>query len=137
MAEGSRSVWVLTEGSYSDFSIRGVYSSEENARAVMAERKKTDRYCDFNDPEEWELDGDIEFVSGPIFGVYIELESGFGRRQEPRYTGHCVRHPERCNVTEPFGDGEKLSLFVASPISYEHAEKVAIEERQEWLRSRG
>lgn len=136
MEGDARSVWLLAEGEYSDYSIVGVYSTREVALAVKAEREKERRYCEVHDPEEWPLDHDAEHVFGPTYGIYIILESGELKDQVPRKPREAVRHPGRCRVTEPFGNGDELCIFVESPVSYEHAAKAAVEARQAWLRGR-
>ena len=47
-----KTVWVANSGRYSDWSIRGIFSSEEKCREFMDKFKEED----WNDPEEWEVD---------------------------------------------------------------------------------
>lgn len=53
-----KTVWVLDEGSYSDYHVVGVYSSKENAQVVYdALHEHSD---DMDEPEEWELDPGVD-----------------------------------------------------------------------------
>lgn len=49
-------LYVVTEGEYSDYHIVGIYSTKEQAEKV---KKYYSGLWDYPDIEEWELDGDV------------------------------------------------------------------------------
>lgn len=114
-------VYVLTTGSYSDTSIVGVFSSREAAVAAGTGDSEV------NDPEEYELDERAEHRYGPTWSVFFRKETGGLEPQ--RHAWQKIRHPSACEIQD-----NQYGIFVASPISAEHALKVAAEKRQEWLR---
>ena len=116
-------VWILDSGCYSDHHLVGVFSSEEKAMEAKARRKNLDDH----DPWETEVDGVLAHEHGPSFRHNIEKATG-----DTSYAGECPphsRHPRNAIV-----DQTDRHIFVESPISAEHAAKVAAEKRQEWLR---
>lgn len=127
-------VYLLTDGCYSDFHVVGVFSTKARADEAMANlRARTDgRGGGDEDVEEYELDALVGFRRGPVYTATIEEESG-----EVHETGwggqEGFRHPEAAAVSRPGGG----RIYVTSPLSIDHATKVAIEKRQEWLRKRG
>ena len=116
-------VYILTAWSYSDYHIVGVFSTMEAAEACMSEK------LDHNDPEEYELDELVGHVAGPTWDVHVANPSGSIRI----YLGDCeltdLRHPTACVTRE-----NRQGWTVTSPISEEHAIKVATELRQQLLR---
>ena len=49
-------IWVIEQGSYSDYRVVGVFSSKENAERVLAFLKKEDDVFDVPEIAEWVLD---------------------------------------------------------------------------------
>lgn len=125
---------VLTTGCYSNYSIVGVFSTMEKALDYKYKRRNVDD----SDPEEYELDPELkvdkDFEIGKIYSVYIMTESGIVSQCSPEYIGY--RHPKKCNIITEYADGEYGSIYVESPVSFEHATKVTIEERQRYLREK-
>ena len=123
MADGKQSVFVLSYGCYSDETIFGIFSTKEAAKEVVA---KSDGGYEWNDPIEFTLDEHVGAFCANGYHVVIDLVTGEAwRRFESR---------------EFFPSGGTLvsvhenAAFVCSPESYEHATKVAVEQRQRWLR---
>lgn len=54
-------IWVVEQGSYSDYSVVGVFTSEKNARLVADAINVGDRY-DEATISEWELDPGVEHL---------------------------------------------------------------------------
>lgn len=124
-------VYLLTDGCYSDFHVVGVFSTKAGADEAMANlRARTDGRGGGDEAvEEYELDALVGFRYGPIHAVEIETEGGEIR--EAGWRGRTgFRHPEAAVVVVPPG----WRIVVESPLSIEHATKVAVEKRQEWLR---
>lgn len=54
-------IYVVTSGQYSDYSIRGVFTTKENAQAYI--NAFSAKYSEFNDVEEYELDQWVDEIS--------------------------------------------------------------------------
>lgn len=120
-----KTAYVITSGRYSDYSINSVFSTRDKAEKFIADNPNQGRY-DKLEIEEWEID---------------ELE------------GHTPKTVWFCNLTKSTGDvtrtweGEQscskryteigsnqYNVWAHSSVSAEHAQKLAIEKRQEYLR---
>jgi hypothetical protein len=127
-------VYVVTSGEYSDYRIEGTFSAREKAEAFLtAAFPGARRDADDANIEEWTLDEKEGVRLAPTHEVRIELASG----QVTSYGGRMGRvgPGDRCRVDGPWpGYRDTTYLNVASPVSEEHAVKVAVEKRQEWLR---
>jgi hypothetical protein len=124
-------VYVLSAGCYSDRSIYGIFSSLEALEAGKAKFGQN-HHDDWNDPEEHEVDEILSFERGPTWTCRIQLKTG---KTDEYAKGESLRHPQRCEYSETTPGFYDPHVFVVSPISYKHACKVAIEKRQEWLRT--
>lgn len=142
-------VYLVTSGCYSDDAVDGVFSSRELAEKMMY----IGGFESYNDIEEKELDdqsllkvGD-NYEIGPTFSVRIYLESGqlekissMDSKAKYRHPMHCIENcrEEPRDIEYRLGPNVHVDgyIIMISPISYEHAQKVAIEKRQEWLRTR-
>lgn len=123
-------VFILTRGSYSDYQIIGVFSTFElanHAKAILNE-------SEINDPEEFELDPpyqpEKDFTLGNTYKVTIYKNNGeIFKWANYLNLQNVYRHPTDCIIRIYSNE-----IWVCSPISFEHAEKVAIEQRQKYLR---
>lgn len=138
-------IYLVTSGCYSDYGVDGIFSSRELAEKMMY----IGGFESYNDIEEVELDDpsllevDAHYEIGPIFVSRIYENGGLEE------CGHLAsvkkyRHPERCKFVYTEGydweyNGKRhhneWHILVYSPISQEHANKVAVEKRQEKLRT--
>jgi hypothetical protein len=130
-------VYIVTDGEYSDYHIVGVFSTREIAESVL-------RACYADGVEEHEVDSkivlDAEF--GPIYTVEILLEEGkinkhFTCTGTRSRTSAEIFHVPYASFINCLGCliEESERLIVRSPFSSEHAEKIAVESRQKWLRN--
>lgn len=120
-------VWLIESGDYSNHYVAGVFSSKEKALEAKTLRDNSDDRA----PMEWEVDELLGWETGPVFHASIRAETGeINAYSEDR----VFRHPTRCEINEFISHGGWCN--VKSPISEDHARKVAIEKRQEWLRMR-
>lgn len=140
-------VWLLTSGSYSDYSVMGVFSSLENLEKAKAEFLNGGS-GDCNDPEEFEVDGMLELRSVPVWKASIDedgriCDEMYGQGgiyfRNPRE--HVVRcHDNACieqrNPSDRSGGRWGWMCYTESAESLDHAKKLAIEKRQEWLRTK-
>jgi hypothetical protein len=139
-------VYIVTQGSYSDYRIAAVHSTRELAEAHVA---RLTELTDPNEPAfgEYEVDepGSIPEVVpeyyATIFLATGELFDGHRPRPDYRWPGAASRKVAACG-----GGGERVwvndgsysqqpaRIEVTSRVSQEHARKVAVERRQRWLR---
>jgi hypothetical protein len=118
-------IYVVTEGSYSDYHIRAVFSTEEKAWAYIDALPENRR--DEYEVECYGVDETMGWEYGPVWHAAIKWKDGEAWSYKPR---DRIRPPSACVVEET-----DAAVHVYSPISQEHAEKVAAEKRQEWLRT--
>ncbi len=125
-------VWVVTEGSYSDFHIERIFSTEKKAVDFVGD----------NDDlriEEWSVDdaegkkGTLNHIvsidgAGNDFDRYVK---SIGRIEDEHFKGRTWVDSERMVGNQITG----LVFVGESPVNREHALKLAIELRQEWLRN--
>lgn len=95
-----KKVYLVSRGSYSDYSIVALFSSKEKAETFMAYHPKTG-YDSLNDLEEFELDGPTEFPVGKLaFRVRFTRDGEMEVAQtDPQYVRDFVR---------PYGDGKTM-----------------------------
>lgn len=143
-------IYVVTKGEYSDYSIVGVYSNREKAEEVV-ERKPGGEWAgiDTFEIEEYDLDAPVTERYRKKFICYLSVESGEILKE--RETGETVsdaqfmvargeteiRDDYWYTVWEPHYINKKIQAIEAmSSVSREHAQKLAVEKRQELLRSK-
>jgi hypothetical protein len=117
-------VYVVTVGEYSSYQIVGVFSTRESAEKIQA------------DVEEWELDALADHEWGMNWYVDVMLSDGLVRQ---RYEEEGFRHPTETDVRfySVSAHAPPGIIQVRSPLSAEHAMKVAVKKRQEWLSKNG
>jgi hypothetical protein len=120
-------VYVLTQGKFSDCHIIGIFSTSEVAEKVRAGATDTSVQV-----EERTLDAVADLELGTVWHANIRLDDGSAYQ---RYEEERFRHPTETAILF-YHDFTNVPLIieVRSPISAEHAVKVAVEKRQEWLR---
>ncbi len=125
-------VYLLTAGEHSDYRVIGAFSSQDRLEAAIKSCER-DR---FNSVEEHEVDEIPEDACGPAFLTTIDLENGSVRQRhetwpQPRKAdGAC-----KISIVSLYGPSGPSCVHVVSPVSADHATKIAIEKRQEWLRT--
>ena len=81
-----KSVWVIEQGSYSDYHVVGVFSSRENAEAIM---EKAGGSLYDAEIDQWELDPGVEALHKGLnkYSVWMlrngDLESEIKRDEDP------------------------------------------------------
>ncbi len=120
-----KTIYVVTLGCYSDYSINGLFSTPEKARAFI-EKNKIDLCCGQRDIEEWELDELVKHTAKTVWFSKIDIDSG-DIGSEKSYQKSC---PPRYTTA----DTNSVHAWSTSSVSQEHARKLAVEKRQEVLR---
>ncbi len=82
-----KSVWVIEEGSYSDYSVVGVFSSKENAELVLESLDSCDAAI-----SEWELDPSVDNlrVGLSLFRVLMLRDGTTELCEKKNLTGYDV-----------------------------------------------
>lgn len=121
--------YVVTSGSYSDYSIRGVFSSQEKAEAYIRERGTVPHY-DLAEIEEWEIDAEEAALVTDVYSVMIHADGSLFPPPYPRHSTQLIK-PGQLKSSGGCGNG---CFFANSTESAEHALKLAAECRQAYLR---
>jgi hypothetical protein len=119
-------IYIVTSGDYSDYSIDGVFSTEEKAQEYVDSRKSDTTI------EVYTIDKMVDYHDKTRYSVSINYESG---ELKDRYT----QIPDTDNGDDGWIDTKwlrtdysKISwIHVTSYKSADHADKLAIEARQE------
>jgi hypothetical protein len=129
-------VYLVWQGSYSDRRVEGVFSTRDGAEdfLISADMIRGDEAVDV---EEWAVDELVGARPVTLHRVGINLDSG----ELAPWGAQTVLIVPRigCFIDGPKERGGTIKapwLHVSSPVSREHAVKVAVEKRQEWLRAR-
>ena len=127
MMNTSKKVYVVTNGSYSEYAIEGIFSTRELAEAYVQKAKR-------GTIEEWVVDEQQDVIQRPYWQVNVALPSGeisaLNFREQPTA---IVRPHQRADV---YGERSLNRIKVLSYVSLEHARKVAVEKYQEYLRTK-
>lgn len=127
-------VFVVTTGCYSNYGIRGIFSTLAKAQQYMNQCIASEEcwYKDFNEIEKWSLDaalGEREYMR---FMVGIMLDDGSVKEQyDPQIMFGLPK--SRHYIAETLYSGRGI-VRAESHKSAEHAMKLAVEARQAWLR---
>ena len=141
-------IYIVTSGCYSDYSIVAVFSSREKAQAYIdaasaaAKKSTDDSYVyvrggnDFNDIEEWILDGGTSAKIHTLYHCSIFLDDGSCIEKEKIETREFGTPKSESYVASqvPIYGGRGV-VRAKSHKSAAHALKIAAEARQEWLRT--
>lgn len=137
-------IYLVTKGSYSDKMNCAVFSTKELAQEYIDKKKDFEEYEDYNDIEEYEVDDPlaIDLVIKDFWTVTIFIKDGLilegcGQRNMKRWR-LTEKYPVNRNITaniDTYGNwGNDPFITITSYISLEHAKKLAVEKRQEYLR---
>jgi hypothetical protein len=125
-------VYLVTSGEYSAYSIEAIFSTRELAEAYRKIIQSE------NDVEEMPIDAMREAVRCTIYQTCFEFTSGtvIGRSVTPDVVCSSARYSSVSVYQQPPQVNDRRIICEAnSAISQEHADKLAVEARQEWLRS--
>jgi len=136
-----RSVYIITSGCYSDYSIHSVSSTKAGAQKVIDAAKTADEYWAADaDIETWPVDGLLAFRSFQVWCCGMLLDDGSIVEPAKRYSTRVFARPYKSIVEQC---GTKVLIYnnrpivrVTSSVSQAHANKVAAEARQAWLRKK-
>lgn len=121
--------YVVTSGCYSDYSIRGVFSSQEKAEAYIREGG-TVPHWDLAEIEEWEIDAEEAARATEVYSVMIRADGSLFAPPYPHHSTQLIKPGQ----LESAGRCDTGCFFANSTESAEHALKLAAECRQAYLR---
>jgi hypothetical protein len=137
-----KKVYIVTSGCYSDYGIRAVSLSKRNAQAAIDAAKIADEWWAGDaEIEVWPVDEVLKMRKFTVWLCGMLLDDG--SIVEPKAPGYC-----RSEFSEPFRSrveqcGTRVPCYanrpivrVLSSVSQDHANKVAAEARQAWLRTK-
>jgi hypothetical protein len=129
-----KTVYAVTAGSYSDFRYLGVFSSEQKAQQYIDKRKAGDDLVgiDINGIEEFNLDEALKECEYPRWCVDIRLDNGAVMSGPSKDTLWGI--PSSLKFAQSKCGGNPYARGISHK-SGEHALKLAIEARQEYLRN--
>ena len=120
-----KTIYVVTEGEYSDYRIMAVFSSKKKADAYFKEVGSS------NSVEEYVLDEQSGWVGVKLWQARIRISDGQLCELGQDYSQTMVPSPRHVeSQVSTAGD----CIIVKSAVSSNHAEKVAVERRQKHLR---
>lgn len=134
-------VYIVTTGSYSDYSIKGVFSSVSKANQYI-EKCRAFEECwldkDFNSIEEYEMDSSLKERAYEQWAASLFLDTGEVIEKETSHRRQWGIPQSSSYVAEnvPAYGGRSVVIAVSHK-SAAHAHKVAVEARQEWPRKKG
>lgn len=121
-------IYIVTEGCYSDYGIEGVFSTYDLAEAYRKDVLGEDEYPS-GDVEEWTLDDKAGWVKRTCYFHHIEGRASGKYVLANQYTLECVGSPQARMHTA------KDSGLKGSFVSPEHATKLSVERIQELQRA--
>lgn len=125
-------IYVCENRDCSDRYVVGVFSSRE---AIEEYAAMSGQPMDEFIITKCEIDEALQETMGPMWRVAIRSTDGeikCEQELEPR-----LRHPKRCAISYEPRWSKPLFINVFSPVSKEHAIKVAVERQKAWLRDPG
>jgi hypothetical protein len=139
-------VYVVTAGSYSDYHIEAVFSSEEKAQAYIGNAPDSTDYA----VNEYKVDVESPLVWSQCWQAHLRADGGDAYPQEwaKKPQDLIVRDEEHVKGERGSGSYDEWSLSSGywrkapntavfhgkSYVSLEHAHKLAVEQRQKVLR---
>jgi hypothetical protein len=128
-------VYLVSSGSYDDYSVQGVFSTSEKAEEAMKLRPDMDWNC----VQEMEVDSTSEFIEDnhvfkTEYRASVRMISGDVATGKPRQVYKNINDDQPCVLVIDRSGGHSDFVSVTSYESTEHAVKLAVEARQKWLR---
>ena len=130
-----RSVWVVDSGDYSDYRVNKIFSTKELAERWVNGDPEFDIY-------EWPLDDDKEMIRRKCYSTtiyFVPYKSFRGEFKVGEINSGYVSFEEAlptARIKPAILGNQNEFLITYSYISQEHANKLAIEGYQAWLRHR-
>jgi len=127
-------IYIITQGDYSDYSIRKVFTDKTLAENYVEMLNKTNGYSNA-EIEEWETEGEPEFIAYAVTYDYVYSYNRTKRSQgeyetngEPTLTRsapltHLVTQMPQTLVTNRHKERPDVYVGIAYGKTYEHAEK--------------
>lgn len=98
----SKKIYIVTEGSYSDYHIEACFSTKEKAREYI----KRGQFWEEPDIEEWTIDDSIDIVN--VIDIFLTITSPFSERKHNEKIETRVEQKIRSKV---YTYSEKVDLY--------------------------
>ena len=143
METTTTTIYVVTAGEYSDYGICAMFSRREDAERYIELhggkcRSDVNRYADYS-IEEYGLDEHrgAEWVS--VYSTEISMGTGDIRRRDESQvlSTDLFARKSRVDVFDHSSDCRYHTARAYSGVSQDHADKLAVEARQKYLREKG
>lgn len=124
-------VFIVTEGDYSDYRIRSVFSTRELAEAHISNRQPN------GEIEEWAVDCERDAVERTLYMVTIGEDGNVLHKSDTSCFDSVMVNPASGikSQQKEFNSYHKKWYFAGHSFqSHDHAQKLAVECRQAWLR---
>jgi len=131
-------VFVVTTGCYSDYGINGIFSTRVKAQQYIDGCRAAENCWnkDFNDIEKWTLDEALAEKTYTRFCCGIMLDDGAVlERHGPQELWGVPKSTTYVAEDVPAYGGRGI-VRAESSKSAKHAQKLAVEARQAWLRAK-
>ena len=120
-------IWIVTQGCYSDYHIVGAFTSHSLAKIIASKIG--------GEAEEWDLDHheQNQIADKNLYRVLINKKTGkLRRRISLSQVYNYDRKLTSCHDAQDEPTYLDIQCWARSP---EHAYKIAVEQRQDWLKS--
>ena len=124
--------YVVSTTDCDDYVIKAIFIDRADAEAYHADLVKTDENP--NDIDKWEFGRPDDSIPRESWTVYIFLSTG-KEKFDSLIHGFCMASPSTQSSHAESSDYFDIA-YATSFVSRDHAHKLAVEKRQEWLRER-
>lgn len=123
-------VYVVTSGEYSEYSIEALFSTQELAKQYIVRLGEENNYPSYRRIEEYDLDGtDVDWLNGKKDLYYVRLSLGSADVLSVEKKIYQPKEEE----WEFMRLGERILFTAVMADTEERAVKVAMERRSMWL----
>ena len=125
--EGSK-IYVVTSGSYSDYGIRGIFTTRENAQRYI-DAGRAGHYDDYNEIEEHTLNENIPLLLSGLQPYIVTMDLDGNNAQVEKAAASIPLHDKGKYRQKSYTDDYVVFTTVVWSKNEEHAIKVANERR--------
>jgi len=130
-------VFMVTSGRYSDYTVEGIFSTIDKAKAYMDYESRNTRYSKYNDIVEIEVDNVYNFSIRDGYKCYYGNMDEDGNIDDHGITSFSITDPTDNHMFENSYriEYDKSMTFEIKTVSEEHAIKIANDKRAELIAS--
>ena len=125
--EGSK-IYVVTSGSYSDYGIRGVFTTRENAQQYI-DADRSDGYDSYNDIEEYTLNENISLLRSGVYPFKVTMRVDGNDAQVEKASANSELHDKGSYRQKSYDNDYAVFTTTVWAKDEKHAIKIANERR--------